>query len=69
VSLTVVPDETDAEIVCGMLQHSGIECGYRKTNMAGAWTSRGTIGGPAEILVDEKQVDGTRKLLAAPTAG
>ena len=63
VALTVVHDEMEAEVLCGMLRTNGIECGYRKTNAAGAWTIGLASGGPTEILVDESKLEEARKLL------
>ena len=67
VTLTVVGDEMEAEIVCGMLRTNAIKCAYRRTNMsAGAGTYGGgfAIAGPTEVLVDEDDLDAARKLLA-----
>jgi Putative prokaryotic signal transducing protein len=61
VTLTIVHDEAEAELLCGALQANGIGCSYRKTDMAGAWTV--AQGGPVEILVEERDVDAARKLL------
>ena len=63
VALTVVHDEMEAEVLCGMLRTNGIECGYGKTNAAGAWTIGFASGGPTEILVDESKLEEARKLL------
>jgi hypothetical protein len=67
VTLTVVGDEMEAEIVCGMLRTNGIKCAHRRSNMsAGAGTYGGgfAIAGPTEVLVDEDHIDAARKLLA-----
>ena len=67
VRLTVVPDEMQAEVVCGLLRANGVACSYRKTDMAGAIGTYGggyAIAGPTEILVDEGDLDEARKLLA-----
>jgi hypothetical protein len=63
VPLTVVHDEMQADVICGMLRTNGIECGHRKSNMAGAWTAGFATGGPTEILVDEAQLEKARKLI------
>jgi hypothetical protein len=63
VPLTVVHDEMEADVICGMLRTNGIECGYRKSNTAGAWTVGFATGGPTEILVDEAQIEKARTLL------
>ena len=34
VTLTVVANEMEAEVICGSLRANGIECDYRKTNVA-----------------------------------
>ena len=66
VELTVVHDEMEAEVICGLLREHGIECGHRKTDMAGAWTIGFASGGPTQVLVDEKALDKARKLLRLP---
>ena len=64
VALTVVHDEMEAEVLCGMLRTNGIECGYGKTNAAGKARTIGfASGGPTEILVDESKLEEARKLL------
>ena len=63
VGLTVVRNEMEAEVLCGLLKEHGIECGYRKTDMAGAWTIGFASGGPTQVLVDETMLDKARKLL------
>jgi len=48
VSLTVVPNEMTAEILCGRLRASGIDCSYRRTDLAAAAAAYAgglTIGG------------------------
>jgi len=64
VRLTVVHDEAEAEIVCGLLRANGIECSYRKTDVAaGAWTGGFARGGPIELLVNEGDLVAGRRLL------
>ena len=66
VRLTVVPDEMAAELLCGRLQASGIDCSYRRTNLAAAAAAYAgglTMAGPTEILVDERDLDDARRLL------
>ncbi|HEX6789054.1 MAG TPA: DUF2007 domain-containing protein [Gaiellaceae bacterium] len=65
-TLTTVPDELAAEIVCGRLRSSGIECMYRRTDLASASGTFGggySLAGPTEILVDEHDLDEARRLL------
>ena len=64
--LTVVGDDLEAEMVCGLLRSNGIACSYAKTDMAAnlhAGRESMTITGPTAILVDEKDLDAARKLL------
>jgi Putative prokaryotic signal transducing protein len=66
VRLTIVPDEMAAEVLCGRLRSSGIECTHRKTDVAaGSGTYGGgfSMAGPTEVLVDERDLDEARKLL------
>ena len=66
VRLTVVPNEPEAEIVCGMLRVNGVMCSFRKTDIAaGAWTEGFARGGPVEILVQADDFAEARKLLSA----
>ncbi len=67
VVLTVVPDGTEAEILCGLLRSAGIECGYRDTDSIDSPLEDFTAAGPREILVDESDLDAARELLARPT--
>jgi hypothetical protein len=64
VRLTVVANEMEAEMVCGLLRSNGIACSYRKTDMAAAIAQgRGSMTGPTEILVGEPDLGAARKLL------
>jgi hypothetical protein len=64
VVLTVVHDEAEAEIICGLLRANGIECSYRNTDLAaGAWTVGFASGGPIELLVNEEDIVAARELL------
>ena len=65
VTLTVVHDEMEADVVCGMLRANAIECSHRKTNVAGAWTVGFASGGPIEILVDELDLAAARELVSS----
>jgi hypothetical protein len=60
----IVDDEAEAEVVCGLLRANGIECSYRKTDLAaGAWTGGFARGGPIELLVNEEDLVAARGLL------
>jgi hypothetical protein len=65
VPLTVVPNEAEAEVVCGMLRANGVECEYRQTSF-GAGTMDGLRGGPQEIFVAEDDAATARALIEAP---
>ena len=63
VVVTVVADEQEAEIVCGLLRSSGIECGYRDTEAIDSPLEDFTAAGPREILVAPADLDDARALL------
>jgi hypothetical protein len=64
-TLTVVDDEMEAEMLCGLLRANGVAASYRWTDPgAGAWTGGLAPGGPMEILVDEEDLARARELLA-----
>lgn len=64
VTLTVVHDESEAEMVSGLLRANGIECLGRKTDIAaGAWTGGFARGGPVELLVSDDDFVVARALL------
>ena len=63
-TLTVVANEPEAEMVCGLLRANGIACMYRSTNLAAGMADASTaMGGPREVLVEETQLEDARKLL------
>jgi hypothetical protein len=64
VVLTVVADEPEAEIVCGLLRSAGLECGYRDTEAIDSPLEDFTAAGPREILVHASDVEAARALLA-----
>ncbi len=64
VSLTIVPNEAEAEMIRGLLATEGIESMQRKTDFAaGAWAGSPT-GGPHEILVYAGDLERARGLIA-----
>jgi hypothetical protein len=66
VTLTVVHNEAEAEVLSGMLRSNGIECVYRRTDVsAGALESATAGAGPMEVLVDERDAGAARELLPA----
>ena len=61
--LTVVPGETEAEVLCGLLRANGIECGYRDTDAIDSSLEDFMASGPREILVHEADLETARALL------
>jgi hypothetical protein len=67
VALTVVANEPEAEMLCGMLRANGIACAYRTTNLAaGMADASAAMGGPREVIVEEEQLEEARQLLPDP---
>ena len=63
VVLTVAPDETEAEMVCGLLRSAGIECGYRATEAIDSPLEDFMAAGAQEILVHESDLEAAKELL------
>jgi Putative prokaryotic signal transducing protein len=63
VVLTVVSDEPEAELLCGLLRSNGIECGYRDTDAIDSPLEDFTAAGPREILVHPSDLATARELL------
>jgi putative signal transducing protein len=68
VVLTVVENEPEAEILCGLLQSAGIECGYRETDAIDSELEDFTPSGRQEILVLPSDLDDARALLPNPNS-
>jgi hypothetical protein len=64
VVVKVVPDEPEAEIVCGLLRSAGIECGYRETDAIDSQLEDYAAVGPREILVHQSDLEAARAMLA-----
>ena len=64
VALTVVPNESQAEVVCGMLRANGIACGYEQTNFGAGAADGFPRGGPVEIFVPEEDTRKAGQLLS-----
>ena len=64
-TLTVVGDEMEAEVLCGLLRANGIRCAYRKSNRAAAiaGASGWSIAGPTDVLVGEDDLAAAQALL------
>jgi hypothetical protein len=71
VRLTVVTNELEAELACGLLRAAGIECMHRITDMA--FGSGGEVpssgAGCRELLVRPSDLDEAREVLATTEAG
>jgi putative signal transducing protein len=63
VVVTVVPGETEAELVCGLLRSAGIKCGYRDTQAIDSTIEDFIASGPREILVGQHDLEAARQLL------
>jgi Putative prokaryotic signal transducing protein len=63
VTLTVVPNEAEAEVVCGMLRANGIACGYEQTNFGAGAADGFPRGGAVEIFVADEDAQPARQLL------
>ena len=69
VTLTVVDNELEAQMICGLLETNGIHCEFRNSSVGAAQYGSevaGVIfgqGSTTEVLVDEGQLDEARKLL------
>jgi hypothetical protein len=61
--LTVVPGETEAELLCGLLRSNGIECAYRDTDAIDSAMEDFMAAGPREVLVYEADLETARALL------
>lgn len=70
VRLTIVANELEAELVCGVLRAEGLQCAARITDLAfgqgGEFPLAG--GGPREVLVMPGDLDRARALLGTDTA-
>jgi asparagine synthetase B (glutamine-hydrolysing) len=68
VVVTVVSGESEADVVCGLLRSSGIDCSYRETEAVDSLLEEFTPAGPREILVHPSDLDAARELLARSTS-
>jgi hypothetical protein len=61
--VTVVPGETEAELVCGLLRANGIKCGYRDTESIDSPIEDFIASGPREVLVAPIDLEAAQQLL------
>lgn len=64
-TLTVVPTETEAEMLCAMLRTAGISAFQRQTNVGAGFGDGMPQTGAHEILVASGELDRAREVLAA----
>lgn len=70
VRLTVVANEMEAEMICGLLRSEGIECYFRKTDLGAGSTGGMLTGfGQTEIIVGASDLEQARGLLGAADEG
>ena len=58
----------EADVVCGPLPSTGIECGHRVTEATDSTREGIASDGPREILVRDSDVEAARALLADSAA-
>jgi putative signal transducing protein len=69
VTLAVVNNELEAQMICGLLETNGIPCEYRNSSVGAAQYGSevaGVIfgqGSTTEVLVEEARLEEARKLL------
>ncbi len=65
VVLKVVSGESEAQIVCGLLRSSGIDCAYRDTEAIDSSLEDFMAAGSQEVLVHASDLEDAKELLAA----
>ena len=63
VVVKVVASGPEADIVCGLLRSSGIECSYRDTPALDSLLEEFTPSGPREILVLKSDLEAAQAVL------
>jgi Putative prokaryotic signal transducing protein len=63
VHLTVVPNESEAEILCALLRTEQIDCEDRPTNLGVGSMDGMPGGGPREVVVAEQSLTRAQELL------
>ena len=63
-NLSVVSNEIEAEMVCGLLRSNGIQCGHRKSDVAQAIGEGPSMAGPTEVFVAQEDLEAARRVLA-----
>ena len=65
VVVEVVSSEEEAEVVCGLLRTSGIDCAHRDTDTIDSSVEDFIAAGPQEILVHASDLEAAKAVLAA----
>lgn len=65
VVVKVVPSQSEAEVVCGLLRSAGIECAHRDTDAIDSSLEDFMAAGSQEILVHESDLEAAKELLDA----
>jgi len=65
VVVKVVPNQSEAEVVCGLLRSAGIECAHRDTDAIDSSLEDFIAAGAQEILVHESDLEAAKELLEA----
>jgi hypothetical protein len=64
VRLTIVPNETEAELIRSLLATDGIESMQRPTDFAAGAFDGWAASGPREVLVNASDLEAARELIA-----
>jgi hypothetical protein len=64
VVLQIVATESEADLICGLLETAGIESEHRQSNFGAGAADGMPTGGPREVLVSEADLPAARELLA-----
>ena len=64
VVVTVVPSESEAEVVCGLLRSAGIKCAHRDTDEIDSPLEDFMAAGAQEILVGAADLEAAKALIA-----
>ncbi len=62
--VTVVPNEGEAMVACGLLRANGIQCFYRAVGVGSGF---GANVGPCEVLVQQSDLERAKELLGEPS--
>jgi hypothetical protein len=65
VEMRVVGTEFEADVICGLLRESGIECEHRGTNLSAGAQDGFPGGGPRVVLVRSEDAERAQQVLEA----